>query len=91
MAKISKDMMIGEVVQKHPETAEVFMGYGLHCVGCHVAFWETLEQGASGHGMDPETIDKMIKDANRIIEQNEDDSPQGKPADGDDTSKVSSD
>lgn len=89
--KITKEMSIGDVVQKHPETAEIFMSYGLHCVGCHVAFWETIEQGAGGHGMDPETIEKMVKDANKVIDQNEDDSSEGKSGDGDNTIKVSSD
>lgn len=30
---ITKYMSITEVVDKYPETAEVFMNYGMHCFG----------------------------------------------------------
>ena len=49
---ITKDMPIGEVVERYPEAAEVLTAYGLHCVGCHVSPFETVEQGALGHGME---------------------------------------
>ena len=63
---ITRDMPIGDVVKQYPQSAAIFTEYGLHCVGCHVAYWETLEQGARGHGMDDETINKMVEDANEI-------------------------
>ena len=66
---ITRDMTIGDITEQYPSTAEVFMEYGLHCVGCHVAFWETLEEGARGHGMDEESIDCMIRDANTIAQE----------------------
>jgi len=64
MVKINKNMKLGEVVSKHPETIEVFMKNGLHCVGCHVAAYETIEEGAKAHGMDEKSIDIMIKELN---------------------------
>ncbi len=67
--KITKDMMIGESVQKHPETALVMMKFGLHCVGCHVAAHETIEQGCKGHGLSDEKIDDMIKEMNEVIKK----------------------
>jgi len=66
---ITKDMTIGEAVQKHPESAVVMMAYGLHCIGCHVAAYETIEQGCKGHGLDDKEIDKMIDDINKAIEK----------------------
>ena len=54
MAKITKDMQIGEVVDKYPESAEVMLANRLHCIGCHVARWESIEQGASAHGLSAE-------------------------------------
>ena len=60
-------MTIGDVVKKHPQAAEVFLEYGLHCVGCHVSYWETIEEGARGHGMNEEEIDMMVRDANQVI------------------------
>jgi hybrid cluster-associated redox disulfide protein len=65
---VTKDMLIGEVTQKHPKAAFVFMNYGLHCVGCHVSAYETIEQGAMGHGMPEETLDEMMEDLNAFIE-----------------------
>ena len=69
MGKISSEMNIGEVVMKFPETVHVMMKYGLHCVGCHVAAFETIKQGAMAHGMDKKQLDKMIEDLNKIVEQ----------------------
>ena len=61
---ITKDMSIGEVVQKHPETVQVFLSHGLMCVGCAAARFETLEQGIKAHGLD---LDIMIKDLNAAV------------------------
>lgn len=64
---IKKDMLLMEVVEKHPESAAILMGYGLHCVGCHFSDIDTLEAGAKLHGMDNETIEMMVKDINEVI------------------------
>ena len=66
--KITKDMTIGEVVSKFPEAAEVMLKHGMHCVGCHVAGMETIEQGAVSHGMD---LKKLLKDMNEAVEKDE--------------------
>jgi len=65
--KVDKNMTLGEVVQKFPKSAEVMMNYGLHCIGCHVASWETIEQGAQGHGMGEKEIEKMVNEINEKI------------------------
>lgn len=72
MSKIAEkpvklDMTIGDVVEKYPESAEVMLGYGLHCVGCAVNPYETIEQGAMGHGMSRELIDTMLDDINLMV------------------------
>ncbi len=66
--KITKDMTLGEIVSKFPESAGIMTKYGLHCVGCHVAAWETLEDGAKAHGLDKKKIEKMVKELNEISE-----------------------
>lgn len=66
--KITKDMAIGDVVYKHPETIEVFMNHGLHCVGCAVAQFENIEQGCKAHGID---ADELVKDLNDALEKTE--------------------
>jgi len=72
MDKITKDMLIGEVIQKAPKSAEIMMDYGLHCIGCCGAAMESIEQGAKMHGMSDEKIDEMVKKMNETEEnQNE--------------------
>ena len=66
--QITEDMIIQEIVEKHPSVATIFTGYGLHCVGCGAAGMESLGDGARGHGMDQEMINMMIRDANAIVE-----------------------
>ncbi|HLC79094.1 MAG TPA: iron-sulfur cluster assembly accessory protein [archaeon] len=71
-ATITKDMTIGEVVAKWPETAEIMLGYGLHCIGCHVNPYESIEGGAYGHGMSKETVEQLVKEMNEAVESHED-------------------
>ncbi len=66
-AKITKDMILGEVVSKYPEAAEAMLRRGLHCIGCSIAAFETIEQGASAHGMSEKELDKMVKEINDIV------------------------
>ena len=61
---ITKDMSIGEVVRKHPETVPVFMQHGLHCLGCAIASFESIEQGAQAHGMD---VDALMQGLNEAV------------------------
>ncbi|MBL7147565.1 MAG: DUF1858 domain-containing protein [Nanoarchaeota archaeon] len=63
--KITKNMKLGDVISKHPKTIEIFLKNGLHCVGCHVASFETIEQGAKAHGMSDKNIENMIKELNK--------------------------
>lgn len=66
---IKKDMLMIDIITQYPEVAPILMGYGLHCIGCHFSGDDTLEIGAKMHGMDEETIEMMLKDANLIIEK----------------------
>ena len=66
--KITKKMNIADIAVKHPGTMEVFMKYGMHCIGCMAAQFETLEQGCKAHGID---ADKMVKDLNAAVEKEE--------------------
>ena len=66
-AKITKDMTLGDIISRYPKTAEIMMKRGLHCVGCHVAAFETLEQGAKAHGMSDKDIETMLKEMNDLV------------------------
>ena len=67
---ISKDMTIGDVVAKYPACIETLQSAGVHCVGCHVSYHETLEQGFKGHGMSDEDVERVIHDMNVAVEEN---------------------
>lgn len=58
---ITKEMPIGDVVRKYPKTIEVFMRHGLHCIGCAVAAFESIEEGAVAHGIE---IEPLMADLN---------------------------
>jgi hybrid cluster-associated redox disulfide protein len=63
--EITKDIALGEIVQKHPEAVEILFSSGLHCIGCGMAMYETLEQGCRAHGMSKKEIDELIRKINR--------------------------
>lgn len=66
---ITKDTTIGDVVRNYPQVIPTLMSYGVHCVGCHVSEFETIEQGLMGHGYDQEFVDNAIEELNKVSEQ----------------------
>jgi hybrid cluster-associated redox disulfide protein len=67
---ITADMPIIEVVQKYPSTIAVFMNHGLGCIGCALARFENIREGAQAHGIDVETL---VEDLNGSIPQVQED------------------
>jgi len=67
---IHKGMLISEIIAIHPEIVPEIMSRGLHCIGCGASMFETLEDGLMMHGMNPEDIDRTIKELNDIIMKN---------------------
>lgn len=61
---ITKDMGIMEVVQKYPDTVEVFVNAGMGCLGCAAARFENIEQGALAHGID---VDALMEGLNKVV------------------------
>ncbi len=62
--RITKEMSIGEVIEKYPETAKVFEKFfGQGCFTCPGSKMENIAFGATMHGMDAETIVKELNDA----------------------------
>ncbi len=62
--KINKDMNFGDLLRRYPKAGPILSGRGLHCIGCHIAVSETIEQGARAHGMDDATIEKLVEELN---------------------------
>lgn len=63
MAKITKDMIIGDVIREHPELVETFVENGMHCIGCPSAQMEAISDACIIHGID---ADKLIDSLNNI-------------------------
>ena len=61
--KITKDCIIGDVLDKAPQTASVFLGMGMHCLGCPSARGETIEQACAVHGIDCDAIVAQLNSA----------------------------
>ena len=61
---ITAEMAIGDVINKYPTTISVFFKHGLGCVGCAVARFENIRQGAMVHGID---VDALMKDLNDTV------------------------
>ena len=64
--KISKTQNIAQIAQQNPEAVQKLVGdYGLHCLGCPMAAFESLEEGAQAHGMSADEIDSMVEELNK--------------------------
>ena len=66
MAKVTKDMTIGEILALHPKMAQVLMAGGMHCVGCGSSAYESLAEACQVHGLDP---DEVIEYINKEMEK----------------------
>lgn len=69
--KITKDMTVGDMVSRYPRTVNVMLSNGLHCIGCAANPYETVENGALGHGMTQEQVDQLIEELNRVANEPE--------------------
>ena len=60
MAQITKDTMIGELLNIDEEVAPILLEIGMHCLGCPSSQMETIEEAAAVHGYDPEMLVEKI-------------------------------
>ena len=60
MAQITKDTIIGDILDIAPQVAPVFMAIGMHCLGCPSSRGETVEQACMVHGVDVEKLLEVI-------------------------------
>lgn len=59
-ATVTKDTMIGELLQIDESIAPVLLGIGMHCLGCPSSQMETIEQAAMVHGLEPQALVDQI-------------------------------
>lgn len=62
MAKVSKDMLIGQLLQIDANIAPILMRAGMHCLGCPSSQIESLEEAAMVHGLDVDVLVNQIND-----------------------------
>ena len=60
--EITKNSIIGDVLDKYPETAETFFSIGMHCLGCPASRGETIEEACMVHGADADTLVESLKE-----------------------------
>ena len=63
MAQITKDTIIGDILDIAPETAPIFLSIGMHCLGCPSSRGETVEQACMVHGVD---VAKLLEELNSV-------------------------
>ena len=63
--KITEDMNIREVIEKHPEVIAVFAKYNMGCVGCIAASFEKIKDIAVVHGID---VKQLVEDLNNAMQ-----------------------
>lgn len=63
MAQITKDTIIGDILDIAPETAPLFLSIGMHCLGCPSSRGETVEQACMVHGVD---ADALLAELNKV-------------------------
>ena len=72
MAQITKDTIIGDILDIAPETAPLFLSIGMHCLvsigmhclGCPSSRGETVEEACMVHGVD---VDELLAKINASV------------------------
>ena len=60
MKKITKDMLVGEVLEMDESVAPLFVDMGMHCIGCPGAQMESLEMACKVHEANvDDLVDKL--------------------------------
>ena len=54
--QITKDTIIGDILDAAPHTAPFFLEMGMHCLGCPSARSETVEQACMVHGVNADEL-----------------------------------
>ena len=64
MINITKDTIIGHILDVAPQTAPIFLSIGMHCLGCPSSRGETVEQACMVHGVD---VNALLEKVNSVL------------------------
>ena len=67
MVQITKDTIIGDILDIAPETAPLFLSIGMPCLGCPSSRGETVEEACRVHGVN---VDALLNAINEQIAAN---------------------
>ena len=63
MVVITKDTIIGDILDIAPQTAPIFFSIGMHCLGCPSSRGETVVQACAVHGVDVDSLLRAVNEA----------------------------
>lgn len=70
MAKqVTKDMIIGEILQVHQGVIPILMNSGMHCLGCPSSQMESLADACMVHGIDADALITELNDFLATVEE----------------------
>ena len=62
MKEVTKDMLIGQILQEDATIAPILMASGMHWIGCPASQGESLEEAAMVHGLDSDDLVSKINE-----------------------------
>lgn len=60
--EVTKDMLIGDVLDYDKDSAPYFLDMGMHCLGCPASRGESIEDACAVHGVDSEVLVKKLNE-----------------------------
>lgn len=68
MGKVTKDMIIADILKLDRGTVPILLNIGMHCLGCPSSSGESLEDACAIHGID---VNQIVKELNDYLESKE--------------------
>ena len=62
--KVTKESVIGDILDAAPQTAPFFLEMGMHCLGCRASRGEPVEMACMVHGVN---ADELIEKINKAL------------------------
>lgn len=59
---VTKDTVIGDILDKDYDVAPFFLAMGMHCLGCPSSRGETIEQACMVHDVDHEELVEKLNE-----------------------------
>ncbi|MBQ8533511.1 MAG: DUF1858 domain-containing protein [Clostridia bacterium] len=61
---VTKQTIIGDILDFNPETAQFFLEIGMHCLGCPCSRAESIEDACAVHGTN---ADELVAKLNAFL------------------------